>query len=1733
MPKRGTKGAGNQQEVTGQVTGRAVGHCDSVDNARSLSPVSASSCISVDFKDIDMYKLRVSELERELVIARKQAELAKQEHPVHDKSEPQANIKTSDLSYVHPNSDTTLKQRPSLPSNNDLPRVELTPFDGQPERYCQFIRQYENFIESKVTDPGQRFLYLMHYCRGRAKEAIEGCAMLDPEAGYTRARQILREMFGQPHKVARHMIDGVLFEARRTRGDARSLSNLVIKMQNCSIALNHLAYRSDLDALQTLESIVRCLPVELQSYWAIEADRIGKLNREATFDELTDFINTHSRIANSRFGQLVREGSRTSRGTTNTGHGGSSNSQRPAPWANTYTISQDAPRQTRCKLCPGSHLLVDCDVFLKMNVSDRWTAAKRTGSCFTCLADSHRAAMCRSNTKCSHDGCNGSHHRLLHRAMNKEQHDPPTNPLICNVNHQAEKNVRLGVVSIGVVTPKGITKAVAFLDNGSDTTLVTRDFVNRCELPGDSTSLTISTVGGSHTTNSKKCSLQLQSLVDEESVDVPLAYVVDSLPIKPIGRIETLAKQWPHLNDLPFQEMPGAKVDILIGCDIPEAHWALDQRLGKRKEPFAVRTIFGWTLFGPMANGSERSISINCIQAEESEIRADLKRLYDGEFQDISNERTSPSVEDLLALRAIESGTKHVNGRFTIPIPWRPDSACLPYNREIAIRRLHYLRKRLLQDPGLRVKYVQAMQRNIKLGYVESAGPINDTTNPVWYLPHHPVINPKKPDKVRVVFDCAAKYHGVSLNDCIMQGPDWTTPLVEVLCRFRLGKIAVSADITEMFMQVKMPEETRNAFRLLWWPDGDMDQHATEYRMTVHPFGAISSPFCANFALKETFKRHAHIVSSSMGENLGDSFYVDDFLGSFDDAKTAIRCAQELVTILEKGGFHLTKWISNCREVLQSVPEAERAGSLRELGKQPLPVERTLGVQWDAETDEFLFQLNMPLRSTTRRGILSAVASLYDPLGLVSPWLLPGKILLQRLCRKKIEWDATLEEEDHRDWNDWLKVLSQLGGIRIARRVSCTRELHNAYLHLFSDASESGYGVVAYGSWIERGSHRRSSLLFAKARVAPLKTVSIPRLELSAATLAVKVAEQLKRCFTGITLETVYWTDSAIVLHYINNVTTRFNTFVANRLTLIHERTTTDQWRYVQSANNPADYCSRGLKSLDKLNFWTNGPEFISIESAAWPVFNAPQVNEEDVEKKRLVLNTNLFATDNLLRRLEKFSSWTKILRAIVWWTRFKRQLTIMTGLRPKDTLNVGPILPVELATAENDVIRMLQLQTFPSEMRLLSNCLNDMNKGDMQRSTLRKLCPVLVDGLMRVGGRLTHAQLDFDVKHPMILPNNHHITQSLIKHIHIQEGHAGESHLLNFIRRRFWIINGRAAVRRVIRPCIFCRRQNALVGKQLMSSLPAIRVQKGWWPFADTGLDYFGPLLVKRKTSTEKRYGCLMTCLQSRAVHLEMVHNMSTDSFLMAWQRFVGRRGVPSNVLSDNGSNFVGAQKELTSWLKRVDKSSIQNQTSSQGTCWQFNPPYASHRGGVWERLIRSARRILIALCNQQTPNDETLTTLLVEVERIMNNRPIVPVSSDECQGLALTPNDLLLRRSNDGLPMPKTISSYYSSGWKHANYLAGVFWKRWTREYLPTLQARQKWIVQRRSFKEGDVVLLAEEKSCRNDWPIGIVTECITDPDALVRTVKVKTSTGEHLRDIRKICLLEGDDKAVAQKQ
>ena len=552
-----------------------------------------------------------------------------------------------------------------------------------------------------------------------------------------------------------------------------------------------------------------------------------------------------------------------------------------------------------------------------------------------------------------------------------------------------------------------------------------------------------------------------------------------------------------------------------------------------------------------------------------------------------------------------------------------------------------------------------------------------------------------------------------------MQGPDLTNRLVGVLTRFRQGPIAFMGDINAMFHQVRVPEGQRDLLRFLWWPDGDLTQNLEEYQMNVHLFGAISSPSCSNFALHRAADDAEKVVGSETANVLRKNFYVDDCLRTEETEEAAIQRICSVRHACALGGFNLAKFVSNSRLVLDSVPDEARAQDVRtlELGSGELPVERALGVQWAIESDTFGFRIVLKDQPLTRRGILSTISSVYDPLGIAAPFLLVGKSILQDLCRTKLSWDEEIGEEYRVRWENWKSQLPTLERFSMERCLKpanfgtvISRQLHN-----FSDASSMGYGQVTYLRIENEKGHIHCAFLMEKARIAPVKTMTIPRLELTAATVSVKVGEMIAKELDEPAESKTYWTDSTTVLKYIRNDKKRFHVFVANRVQAIRDATNPDQWRYVGTDINPVDVSSRGMKGheLSKQHLWITGPNFLWLPKCEWPQppGDMDDVSHNDPEvKKVLVHNIDVEEKVDLLKRLAGFSKWHRMKKSIAWILRLK-PCTDSGALLPKgradralhtENPNCKPLRVEELDRAEKTILKLVQSGAFPKERKAL-----------------------------------------------------------------------------------------------------------------------------------------------------------------------------------------------------------------------------------------------------------------------------------------------------------------------------------------------------------------------------------------------------------------------------------------------
>ena len=947
-------------------------------------------------------------------------------------------------------------------------------------------------------------------------------------------------------------------------------------------------------------------------------------------------------------------------------------------------------------------------------------------------------------------------------------------------------------------------------------------------------------------------------------------YAKDELPA-PTTYVPTksASKRYPYLREAVESQakFPPGEVELIIGQDTPEALAPREFRTGKRWwQPWALRTALGWTINGPWSWSERehgRAVTFT-LQARERELYEQLSRQVERfwllDNLGLNEDGKGASVKDREVLQLWDETTTHKGGHYVAVIPFREKEPSFPDNRRMAEKRLASLGRRLQRDPELKVQYADEISKLLAKDYAEIV-PISELSRSdgrVWYLPHHAVINPNK-DKPRIVFDFAASHLGTSLNNRVLSGPDYTNSLVGVLVRFRERKVAFLTDVEAMFHQVRTTVSDRDVLRFLWWPGGDLEARPVVYRMKVHLFGGTWSPSVCIYALNRTARDFGESYDDETKSTVLRNFYVDDCLKSVDTPQQAVKIALELGELLKKGGFRLAKWASNSKELLECFPPEDRsAGSTAAMTDDSPLEERALGVYWDIESDSLRYKSMELTQPPTKRGILSGLSSVYDPLGLASPFILRARWIVQELFRRKVGWDEPVPEDLARSWAEWKVDLVEMQALRFPRCLGLPAggESAKVELHHFCDASEKAYGVVSYLR-VERKSHVQVTLLMAKARLSPLKTQTIPRLELMGATLAARQDCSL-RAELSVPVASRFWTDSTLVLTYINATERRFRTFVSNRVQLIRQLTDPVDWRYVPTKDNPADDASRGAraKDLDRTR-WMRGPPFLRLSADQWPV--SPRVGAVGPDDPEIKPETAVvFAADvgdtpvQLLARY--YSSWERLVRGVAWIR------AVLVALKLRQPV-IRKLSVESLLTAEEVIWRDVQSRHYPKEIHAVAQGVRVP-----ANSRLRRCRPIMRDGLLRSTGRLRRASIATAAKTPIILPGSERAVELLVRDIHERTGHAGRESVLAETRQGYWILSGRVTVRRVLGGCWTCKRRDAKPESQLMAELPSDRVESGEPPFTYVGVDYFGPILVRRGRGTEKRYGCLFTCLRCRA---------------------------------------------------------------------------------------------------------------------------------------------------------------------------------------------------------------------------------------------------------------------------
>ncbi|XP_036148390.1 uncharacterized protein LOC118647475 [Monomorium pharaonis] len=969
------------------------------------------------------------------------------------------------------------------------------------------------------------------------------------------------------------------------------------------------------------------------------------------------------------------------------------------------------------------------------------------------------------------------------------------------------------------------------------------------------------------------------------------------------------------------------------------------------------------------------------------------------------------------------------NGRYVVHLPFNDSNIHLGESRSVALKRLLTLESKLNKNPGLKKEYTQVIDEYKRLNHISL---VNSPEDDGFYMPHHAVVkNSSNTTKVRVVFDASAKSkNGVSLNDALMIGPTLQDKIFTHLIRFRTYNYVITADIEKMYRQVLIHDDDRRFQRILWREEGEI----RTYQLNTLTFGVSSSPYLAIRTLHQLADDEGHSYPNA-AEVLKNHMYVDDLLTGGKSIEQVRAIRNEIIALLSRGGFPIRQWASNDARIINDLPNHALHASYVFADERNL---KTLGISWNTRDDKIYYSTHA-IKITgivTKRKILSEIAKIFDPIGLLGPVVLYAKRLIQDVWKSGVQWDESIPQSIYTEWTEYTRQLESLNQITFDRKLFL-EEYCEAQLHGFCDASVTGYGACVYVRSVGREGGIVVRLLCAKSRVAPLKTVTIPRLELCGALLLARLYKEVISALNIKFNKIIFWCDSTIVLHWLRTPPHALKTYVANRVAAVQEITNLVEWRHIRTENNPADAISRGQlpHAFLQNNTWTVGPSWLSKGENAWPHEILRTVEIIELRK-----NICLTTTTRDFSILERYSSYSRSCRVVAYCLRF----------RPKNTYK-GLLSPKEINEAEIQIIRLLQASQFPNEFKKLNN-----NQSHLSR--FANLNPFIdKNGLLRVGGRLQTSELTYSQKHPILLPSRNRITDQIIREIHERYYHTGIQTTLYTLRQRFWLLDGR-----------------------------------------------------------------------NQAIHLETVSDLSSEGFLAALRRFVARKGLPNHIYSDNGTNFVGANnqlKELYALFNSNEHKELLNKYSVEHrVSWHFIPPAAPHFGGLWESTVKIFKHHLKRVVGDLLFTFEEFNTFIIEIEGILNSRPITALSSDPNDLLALTPAHYLIGRPIISLPEGELLSVAANrlSTWQHITKVRQNFWSRWQLEYLNELQKRSKWSKGSSNIKIGTIVLIKERNLPSTQWILGRISKIYPGDDGIVRVADVKTAHGLVRRATKYLCPL-----------
>ncbi|XP_055623138.1 uncharacterized protein LOC129766589 [Toxorhynchites rutilus septentrionalis] len=1091
-----------------------------------------------------------------------------------------------------------------------LPTNQSPPFAGNPADWPIFISSFVNTTAACGYSSVENLTRLQRCLKGAAYEAVRSRLLL-PES-VPQVINTLQLLYGRPELLINVLLDKVRSTPAPKAERLETLIEFGMAVQSLCDHLEAAGQQSHLMNPCLLMELVEKLPAHVKMEWASFMQRFPEVNLK-TFGTFMDGI--------------VVSASKVTRYTGGYGKGASvdKSTTKNRGSINTHVSQPEVPKKEDkpCGVCKRrGHRVRDCDNFKALSVDDRWKTAQDNELCRSCL-NAHGRRSCRSATQCGINGCPFRHHPLLHSNRSNRPSSGSTAPRVAynietagnHAHRMQDQSLLFRIIPVTLYGPKRTVKTFAFLDDGSSLTLVEEELTNKIGIDGIPAPLCLTWTGNVSRieAESKQLQLEVSSANGGKHHQLKNVRTVKKLALPgQTLRINEFVDRYKHLRGLPLSGYENAVPQLLIGVKNLRFTLPLKVKEGDSNEPVVMKTRLGWCVYGGIDTSLTNAVNFHACDCDSDRALHELVKDY-FTLEDVGSRPKNEllSADDRRAQHILEKTTTRVGNQFETGLLWRYDEVEFPDSYGMALRRLECLERRMVRNPLLKEKIHRQIEEYQQKGYTHRANEEEvKAVDPrrVWYLPLGAVVNPKKPEKVRLIWDDAAVVDGISLNAMLLKGPDQLTSLPAVLSRFRQFAVAVAADILEMFHQLRIRGIDRHSLRFLFREDPTVTPDV--YVMDVATFGATCSPASAQYVKNRNAADFADKYPRAV-EGIIENHYVDDYLDSFGTVAEEVQISEQVRAIHSTGDFLLRNWLSNSATVKQQLGEITDSSNKHLFHDKTTESGRVLGMLWLTDEDALSFsaQLKEEVQQIvenesrpTKRQVLRVLMSFFDPLGLLSPWSM------------------------------------------------CYRQLQ---LHVFVDASEAAYVAVAYFRIVDTNGTSKCALVTAKSKVAPLKHLSIPRMELQAAVLGTRLMRFILESHTVTITERYMWSDSTTVLAWLRADPRKYKQYVACRIGEILEQTDVNEWWWVPSKNNPADYATKwgSGPSVDVTGAWFQGPSFLYQPMEGWPKQKVPlPMVEEEFRPCNVHVEA---AVPTAVIDCERFSKWERLLSATAYVHRY------------------------------------------------------------------------------------------------------------------------------------------------------------------------------------------------------------------------------------------------------------------------------------------------------------------------------------------------------------------------------------------------------------------------------------------------------------------------------------------------